>query len=56
MIGQTKYYLGAGSTAVGASYIYTWERGTVSYSGYSTNWIGNIGLMHQSDCAYTYSF
>ena len=55
MIGDTKYYLGGGNSVGSAENQYTFERGTIVYSGYSINWIGKIGLMYPSDYAYTYA-
>lgn len=60
MIGDAKWYLGGttnyDSSSNGlASHWYKYERGTVVYSGRSTNWTGKVGLMYPSDYGYATS-
>ena len=58
MIEPTKWYLGSTSTyqnLKGADY-YNFERGITVYSGHTTNFIGNVGLIYPSDYVYTYAY
>lgn len=59
MVGDTKYYLGAGQENENGNYgsvddIYTWERGNDVVNGSLTNWIGKVALIYPSDQYYTY--
>ena len=60
MINDAKWYLGGtdsfDSESNGlASHWYTYERGTIVYSGRPTSFIGKIGLMYPSDYGYATS-
>ena len=60
MINDAKWYLGGTSSFTSASnglasHWYTYERGTVVYSGRPTNFIGEVGLMYPSDYGYATS-
>ena len=53
MIGKTKWYLGGSNTeAASASKFYEAERGSNVYSGHSSSWIGDVGLVYPSDYGY----
>lgn len=59
MVGDTKYYLGAGQENENGNYgsvddIYTWERGNDVVNGSLTNWTGKVALIYPSDQYYTY--
>ena len=57
MINDAKWYLGGSSnyTSALASHWYTYERGTIVYSGRPTSFIGEVGLMYPSDYGYATS-
>ena len=60
MIGDAKWYLGGTSDWTTSSngltsHFYSYERGTAVYSGRSTNWTGEVGLMYPSDYGYATS-
>jgi len=52
MIGKAKWYLGGHKNGVTPIESYEYERGTNVPSGYSTNWVGEVGLMYSSDYGY----
>ena len=56
MIDDSLYYLG-GNGYVGGStdFLYSWERGTNTYSNNPYNWIGKVGIMYPSDVYYPYA-
>jgi len=59
MIGKAKWYLGGynltTATNTNASQAYEYERGTRVYTGKSTSWTGEVGLMYASDYGYAAS-
>ena len=53
MISKTTWNLGGwNSNTIFTNQIYAYERGTTVYSGRSTTWTGNIGLIYPSDYGY----
>ena len=56
LIAPTKWYLGTAPWDQDGDSTYTGERGkSMVYSGNSTNWIGEIGLIYPSDYLYTFA-
>ena len=60
MISDAKWYLGGSANFTSASnglasHWYTYERGTIVYSGRPTSFIGEVGLMYPSDYGYATS-
>ena len=56
MIASVAWKLGGWNTnAVTSTNMYSYERGTTVYSGHSTSWTGQVGLMYASDYGFASS-
>ena len=53
MINESLYYLGGWNTsAIKTTEMYSYERGTTTYSGNALSWTGKVGLMYPTDYGY----